>query len=134
MSDKAALAESIFGPLWLDNPDRPTPRPALTGEVKVDLLIIGGGFTGLWTALRALERDPGCSTLLIEADRIAEHATGRNGGFCEASLTHGEENGMSRWPTEWRRCENWVARTWMTSRPQSPDTASTAASCVGECS
>ena len=88
-------------PLWLDTPDRPAPRPALDGDAEVDLAIVGGGFTGLWTALRAVERTPGLRVLLIEADRIAEHATGRNGGFCEATLTHGEANGRERWPDEY---------------------------------
>jgi glycine/D-amino acid oxidase-like deaminating enzyme len=88
-------------PLWLDSPLRPEPRPRLMGEHIVDLLIVGGGFTGLWTALRSAERDPRASVLLVEADRIAEHATGRNGGFCEASLTHGESNGRTRWPEEY---------------------------------
>lgn len=88
-------------PLWLDTPDRPAPRPALDGDVEVDLAVVGGGFTGLWTALRAVERTPGLRVLLIEADRLAEHATGRNGGFCEASLTHGEANGRDRWPEEY---------------------------------
>jgi len=97
----AALADSVLGPLWLDTSDRPAPRPALAGDVEADLLVVGGGFTGLWTAVRAVERDPGTRVVLIEADRIAEHATGRNGGFCEASLTHGEANGRSRWPEEY---------------------------------
>ena len=88
-------------PLWLDTPDRPSPRPALDGDVEVDLAVVGGGFTGLWTALRAVERSPGLRVLLLEADRIAEHATGRNGGFCEATLTHGEANGKDRWPDEY---------------------------------
>ena len=39
--------------------------------------------------------------IVLEADRIAEHATGRNGGFCEATLTHGEANGRARWPGEY---------------------------------
>ena len=95
------LAGSVLTPLWLDTPDRPDPRPALRGDTDVDLLVVGGGFTGLWTALRAVEREPGRSVLLIEGDRIAEHATGRNGGFCEASLTHGELNGRGRWPEEY---------------------------------
>ena len=95
------LAESVLRPLWLDNPARPEPRPALDGPVDTDLLVVGGGFTGLWTALRAVERQPDRRVLLIEADRIAEHATGRNGGFCEASLTHGEANGRERWPDEY---------------------------------
>ena len=88
-------------PLWLDTPDRPEPRPALVGDAEADLVVVGGGFTGLWTALRAVEREPGRRVLLVEADRIAEHATGRNGGFCEASLTHGEANGRDRWPDEY---------------------------------
>ncbi len=95
------LAESVLRPLWLDNPARPAPRPALDGDHDTDLLVVGGGFTGLWTALRAVEREPGRRVLLVEADRIAEHATGRNGGFCEASLTHGEPNGRQRWPEEY---------------------------------
>jgi glycine/D-amino acid oxidase-like deaminating enzyme len=100
-----ALAGSVLKPLWLDNPARPEPRPALTSDVETDLLVVGGGFTGLWTALRAVEREPGRRVLLVEADRVAEHATGRNGGFCEASLTHGEANGRQRWPQEYDALE-----------------------------
>jgi glycine/D-amino acid oxidase-like deaminating enzyme len=100
-SPSAALAGSVLMPLWLDTQDRPEPRPALAGDVEADLLVVGGGFTGLWTALRAVERTPGLRVVLIEADRIAEHATGRNGGFCEASITHGEANGRTRWPDEY---------------------------------
>ena len=95
------LDGSVLQPLWLDTPDRPAPREPVRADADVDLLVVGGGFTGLWTALRALERDPGTRVLLVEADRVAEHATGRNGGFCEASLTHGESNGRSRWPDEY---------------------------------
>ncbi len=97
----SALDGSRLQPLWLDTPDRPAPRPAPAGDVETDLLVVGGGFTGLWTALRAVERSPGRRVVLVEADRIAEHATGRNGGFCEASLTHGEANGRTRWPAEY---------------------------------
>ena len=97
----AALAGSVPVPLWLDTPDRPAPRPPLAGDTRTGLVVVGGGFTGLWTALRAKERDPGRPVLLLEADRIAEHASGRNGGFCEAGLTHGEANGRQRWPREY---------------------------------
>ena len=92
-------------PLWLDTPDRPDPRPALDGDTSTDLLVIGGGFTGLWTALRAVERTPGRRVLVLEAGRLADQATGRNGGFCEASLTHGEANGRERWPDEYDTLE-----------------------------
>lgn len=96
-----ALGDSVLRPLWLDSPARPQPRPALVGEHEVDLLVVGGGFTGLWSALRAVERDPGRSVLLVEGTRIVEEASGRNGGFCESSLTHGEANGRTRWPDEY---------------------------------
>lgn len=97
----SALRDSVLKPLWLDSPARPQARPPLVGESDVDLLVVGGGFTGLWSALRAVERNPGRSVLLVEACRIAEEASGRNGGFCEASLTHGEANGRTRWPDEY---------------------------------
>src|SRR5215213_2346610 len=88
-------------PFWLDTPDRPPARAALDGDVHTDLAVVGGGFTGLWTALMAKERDPGRDVVLIEGGRIAGEATGRNGGFCSASLTHGEANGRERWPDEY---------------------------------
>lgn len=87
-------------PFWLDHADRPVPRPALDASVSTDLAVVGGGFSGLWTALLAKERDPGRQFVLIEADRIASAATGRNGGFCAASLTHSEANGRARFPGE----------------------------------
>ncbi len=63
-------------------------------------MVIGGGLTGLWTALLARERDPQREVVLLEGERIAFGATGRNGGFMDASLTHGIENGVARWPDE----------------------------------
>lgn len=96
-----SLNHARFGSLWLDTPARPRPRPPFAGPTEADLVVVGGGFTGLWTALRAVEREPGRRVVLVEADRVAEHATGRNGGFCEATLTHGEANGLQRWPEEY---------------------------------
>lgn len=96
----AMVADAAPESYWLDRPERPAPRPRLTGEVTADLLVVGGGFTGLWAAVQAAERDPGRSIVLVERDRIAEHASGRNGGFCSASLTHGLGNGQARFADE----------------------------------
>jgi glycine/D-amino acid oxidase-like deaminating enzyme len=87
-------------PYWLDDPARPPPLDPLTGDTRADLVVVGGGYTGLWTALRAKERDPGRDVLVLEAGRCGEAASGRNGGFAEPSLTHGFANGMARWPAD----------------------------------
>ena len=63
-------------------------------------MIVGGGYTGLWAALLATERMPDARIVLVEAQRVGWAASGRNGGFCETSLTHGRENGLSRWPDD----------------------------------
>ncbi|CAL8968476.1 Gamma-glutamylputrescine oxidoreductase [Propionicimonas sp. T2.31MG-18] len=94
-----ALRDSRPAVFWLDGLDRPE-RPALVGGHVADLVVVGGGYAGLWTAVRAKERDPGLSVVLLEAHEVGWAASGRNGGFCEASLTHGEENGRRRWPEE----------------------------------
>jgi glycine/D-amino acid oxidase-like deaminating enzyme len=70
--------------------------------MEVDLAVVGGGFTGLWTALRAVERAPGTRVVVLEADRIAEHATGRNGGFC--ALVHARAAGRECGTSEARTC------------------------------
>jgi putative aminophosphonate oxidoreductase len=55
--------------------------PALHGEVRADVCIVGGGYTGLWTALRLKELEPSSEVVLLEADVCGGGASGRNGGF-----------------------------------------------------
>lgn len=95
-----ALAHSVLRPFWLDDVQRLEESPALQGEHACDLAIVGGGFLGLWTAVIAKERHPNRSVILLEGNRLGWAASGRNGGFCEASITHGEANGKERWPEE----------------------------------
>jgi glycine/D-amino acid oxidase-like deaminating enzyme len=100
----AAVADSLRGAadecFWLA--DAPLPqRPRLTADHGADLCVVGGGYTGLWTAVRAKQRDPARRVVLLEGGRLGWAASGRNGGFCAASLTHGEENGRTRWPDEY---------------------------------
>jgi glycine/D-amino acid oxidase-like deaminating enzyme len=96
----AAFADASTRPYWLDRPIAPQRRPPLSADTTCDLAIVGGGFTGLWAALLAKEEDPSRDVVILEGDAIAEGASGRNGGFVEASLTHGLENGLSRFPDE----------------------------------
>jgi glycine/D-amino acid oxidase-like deaminating enzyme len=96
----AALTSTRPAAYWLDRPERPGAAPELVGNERADLLVIGAGFTGLWTALLAKLSDPARDVVLLEGGRVAEGATGRNGGFVSASLTHGIANGMDRWPDE----------------------------------
>ncbi|MDF2575995.1 MAG: FAD-dependent oxidoreductase, partial [Agromyces sp.] len=95
----AATEQRVF---WLDDlaDEAKRGRPALTGERVADLAIVGGGYTGLWTAVLEKRRNPDAHVVLVEAKTIGWAASGRNGGFCEASLTHGRENGLARWPEE----------------------------------
>ena len=93
----AALADSEQSVFWLDSPEAPEPRPPLEGDLRCELAVIGGGFTGLWAALLAV---PDEDVVLLEGDRCGWAASGRNGGFLDASLTHGLENGLARWPDE----------------------------------
>lgn len=74
--------------LWLEEiASELTPLPALQGNLAVDVAIVGGGFVGLWTALRLLELQPDCRIAIIERDICGGGASGRNGGFV-----------MSWWP------------------------------------
>lgn len=97
-----SLAATSSRTFWID--DLPEPlrhgREPLRGAQRADLVIVGAGYTGLWTALLAKLRDPGREVVVVEANRVGWAASGRNGGFCEASLTHGHENGARRWPDE----------------------------------
>ena len=77
---QAALADSRLTPFWLDDVDRPS-YPRLDTDAAADLVIVGGGYSGLWTAVLAKERNPHRSVILLEARRVGWAASGRNGGF-----------------------------------------------------
>ena len=97
---RAAYADAEPKSFWLDSlPDR-APHAPLEGRTDADLCIIGGGYTGLWAALAAKHDDPARDVLVLEATRCGNGASGRNGGFLEASLTHGLANGLNRFPDE----------------------------------
>lgn len=106
------LAGTVDQCYWTDNTPFPEPLAPPPPERSCDLAIVGAGYTGLWTALRAVERDPGRTVVVLEAQRVGFGASTRNGGFLDASLTHGLEHGRVRFPEEHERLvalgnENW---------------------------
>ncbi|TFD22580.1 FAD-binding oxidoreductase [Cryobacterium sp. TMS1-13-1] len=97
---KTSLTGTRLGSFWLEDLEPRTGYPALTGDLRCNLAIVGGGYLGLWSAVLAKQQNPDARVLLLEARTVGWAASGRNGGFCEASLTHGDDNGRSRWPKE----------------------------------
>jgi glycine/D-amino acid oxidase-like deaminating enzyme len=76
---------------WFDSLGaEPELRSPLPGDREVDVAIVGGGFTGLWTAYYLMLADPSCRVAVIERETAGFGASGRNGGWCVAML-HGLE-------------------------------------------
>ncbi|MEU1751253.1 FAD-dependent oxidoreductase [Micromonospora matsumotoense] len=70
---------------WLSTVDEPlTPRPALPGDTDADVVIVGAGYTGLWTAYYLAVADPTLRIVVLEAEIAGYGASGRNGGWCSA--------------------------------------------------
>lgn len=95
-----ALADARPVPYWRDALGVVESRPPLTGRHRADLVIVGGGFTGLWTAVLAKQDDPSADVVLLDAAECGAAASGRNGGFVSDSLTHGLAHGAATWPDE----------------------------------
>ncbi|MDP6993165.1 MAG: FAD-dependent oxidoreductase [Woeseiaceae bacterium] len=95
-----ALQGAQLKPLWHDPDIMPEPEPPLRNDEQCELLIVGGGFTGLWAALQAKERKPDADIILIEQTFVGDGASGRNGGFLSSSIAHGETNTEARFPGE----------------------------------
>ncbi len=80
--------------LWLDqvaagpgpdgHVDDLMPRPALAGDTEADVVVVGAGFTGLWTAYHLAEADPGLDVVVLDQEVAGYGASGRNGGWCSA--------------------------------------------------
>jgi glycine/D-amino acid oxidase-like deaminating enzyme len=71
--------------LWWEAVPAPLPpRPALSEDLDVDVCIVGGGFTGLWTAHSLAAADPSLRVVVLEQEVAGFGASGRNGGWCSA--------------------------------------------------
>lgn len=100
-----ALKDTKNCPLWHDTDLMPDPLPPLVTDENCELLIVGGGFTGLWAAMQVKERNPEADVILIEQTCIADGASGRCGGFLSSSVAHGETNTEHRFPGEAERLQ-----------------------------
>jgi glycine/D-amino acid oxidase-like deaminating enzyme len=94
------LSGALPAPFWLTQDGAPAAADPLETAESADLAVVGAGYSGLWTALLARERDPQRDVVVLEAQTAGSAASGRNGGFCSASLTHGFDNGLNRFPAE----------------------------------
>ena len=112
--------------LWLDEALAPgeAAAPPLEGAARADVAIMGGGYAGLWTAIRIKQREPSCDVVVLEQDICGGGASGRNGGFaiswwaklgtlvelCGAegglALAHAAEDGRGRDPRVLRRARH----------------------------
>ena len=88
----AALAQTRFTSFWLDSLEPVADEPALQQPEQCDLLVVGGGFCGLWAALQAREQNPERSVILIEAKSVANGASGRPAAIMSTSVMHGIDN------------------------------------------
>ncbi|HEY6053093.1 MAG TPA: FAD-binding oxidoreductase [Gaiellaceae bacterium] len=77
----SSASSSRHRSLWLREALRGDDLPALDGQTRADVCIVGGGYVGLWTAIWLKEWDPGCDVVVLERDVCGGGASGRNGGF-----------------------------------------------------
>jgi glycine/D-amino acid oxidase-like deaminating enzyme len=83
--------------LWWSTLDQPvTPRNALGDHLDVDVAIVGGGFTGLWTARELKRRDPSLQIAVLEKSVCGFGASGRNGGWASAFYPESDETLVAR--------------------------------------
>ena len=72
--------------LWSDTAGERAPRPALEGDQTADVVIVGAGYSGLWTAYYLLARSPGLRVVVVEREHVGFGASGRNGGWAIGEL------------------------------------------------
>jgi len=95
-----------FTTYWLDSLDKPTSAPRLDQDTRCDLLVVGGGFCGLWGAIQAKEKNSDRDIVLIEAKSIGTGASGRPAAIMSTSVMHGIGNTERMFPEEVAELEN----------------------------
>jgi glycine/D-amino acid oxidase-like deaminating enzyme len=84
---------------WLEEAGEVTPMPELAADVSADVLVIGGGYTGMWAAWQVKQLEPGARVVLLEGDVCGHGPSGRNGGFCNV-MWFSLPNMRARWGDE----------------------------------
>jgi glycine/D-amino acid oxidase-like deaminating enzyme len=74
-----------------DDPEAARARPPLDGDTTADVVVVGGGYTGLWTAYYLLEADPSLDVLVVDAHVAGFGASGRDGGWCSSLFPVGPD-------------------------------------------
>jgi glycine/D-amino acid oxidase-like deaminating enzyme len=84
VTDGLPTVRPALPPWWraeAESVDAGPDVPALDTDTTADVCVVGGGFTGLWTALALRAREPSLRVVVLEADRCGAGPSGRNGGF-----------------------------------------------------
>jgi glycine/D-amino acid oxidase-like deaminating enzyme len=85
---------------WLDQLGPRPSRPELAGDREADVCIVGGGFTGLWTAYELKRADPGLVVVVLEARQVGFGASGRNGGWVLGKISGSADAWRARGGTD----------------------------------
>jgi glycine/D-amino acid oxidase-like deaminating enzyme len=94
----AAMKHTAHG-YWLEEAGAVEPLPSLDGNRKADVVVVGGGYTGMWTAWHVKRLEPEAEVVVLEAGRCGHGPSGRNGGFCN-EMWFSLPNMRGRWGDE----------------------------------
>ena len=97
---RRALADTRFTTYWLDSLEAVDDEPRLERDIDCDLLVVGGGFCGLWGAIQAKQQNPSRDVVLIEANSVANGASGRPAAIMSTSVMHGIDNTERLFPDD----------------------------------